>query len=115
MNRILEKLLAGLVPVRGRLIEYEFVTVREKEWLVHRRVLNQLSEDDTLQTTAGIYSRCRGAISLFWKGHTAGSFLGIAVSRAMCRVAQDGIQESWTPVKLAHVLDAVAPDLGPED
>ena len=110
VNRILEKLLVGLVPVRGRLIEYEFVTVLGKEWLVHRRVLSQLSVDDTLKTRS-VYVVGVADQSLFWKDIRRVLFSG-SQFRVLCRVAQDGIQESWTPVKLAHVLDAVAPDLG---
>ena len=110
VNRILEKLLVGLVPVRGRLIEYEFVTVRGKEWLVHCRLLNQLSLDDTLQRRP-VYVVGVAEQSLFWKDIRRVLFSG-SPFRVLCRVAQDGIQESWTPIKLAHVLDAVAPDLG---
>ena len=110
VNRILEKLLVGLVPVRGRLIEYEFVTVQGKEWLVHRRLLKMLAVDDTLQRRP-VYVVGVAEQSLFWKDIRRVLFSGSRF-RVLCRVAQDGIQESWTPVKLAHVLDAVVPDLG---
>ena len=83
------------------------MTVREKEWLVHRRVLNQLSEDDTLQRRP-VYIVGVAEQSLFWKDIRRVLFSGSRF-RVLCRVAQDGIQESWTPVKLAHVLDAVLP------
>jgi hypothetical protein len=109
-NRILGKLLAGLVPIRGYSTEYVVVSFGAKEWIVHRRFL------DTLPT-AKVHSQrplCVVGVaeeSLFWKDIRRVLF-SKAHYRVLCRITQDGLQDSWTPVKLADVLDSVAPGLG---
>jgi hypothetical protein len=109
VNRILEKLLVGLVPVRGCAVDYEVVKLEKREWIVHRKLLNQLANTDLL-TTRPLYVVGVAEQSLFWKDIRRVLFSG-ARFRVLCRMAQGGIQESWTPVKLSHVLRSVAPDL----
>jgi hypothetical protein len=110
VNRILEKLLVGLVPVRGYATDYEVVEFGEKEWIVHRRLLNELSPTEFPSTrplcVVGVAEQ-----ALFWKDVRRILF-SRARFRVLCRMAQDGLQDSWTPVKLAHVLDLVVPGLG---
>jgi len=109
VNRILERLLVGLVPVRGYATDYEVVEFGEKEWIVHRRLLNDLPATEFPSTrplcVVGVAEQ-----SLFWKDVRRILF-SRARFRVLCRIAQDGLQYSWTPVKLAHVLDLVVPGL----
>lgn len=109
LNRILEKLLVGLVPVRGRAADYEVVELGERECLVHRRLLDQVAGTDRLAihplSVVGVAEQ-----SLFWKDIRRVLFTG-ARFRVLCRMAQDGLQASWTPVKLTNVLRSVEPGL----
>lgn len=109
INRVLEKLLVGLVPVQGYATDYRVVKLGERELIVHYRLLNQLTSTDSL-TTYPLYVVGVAEQSLFWKDIRRVLFSG-ARFRVLCRMAQDGPQDSWTPVKLAHVLGSVAPEL----
>lgn len=109
VNRILEKLLAGLVPIRGYATDYEVVEIEGREWIVHSRLLNQLASTNSLRTYP-LYVVGVAEQSLFWKDIRRVLFSG-ARFRVLCRMTQDGLQNSWTPVKLAHVLRSVEPGL----
>ena len=109
VNRILEKLLANLVPIRGYAEDYKVVELGGREWIVHRRLLNELTGTDSL-TTYPLYVVGVAEQSLFWKDIRRVLFSD-ARFRVLCRMAHDGLQEDWTSVKLVPVLRSVAPDL----
>lgn len=110
MGRILEKLLVGLVPVRGSAVDYRVVNLREKEWIVHCRLLGQLPDIDVpIQYPLFVVGVAEK--SLFWKDVRRILF-SKARFRILCRVASSGIQRSWSPVKLSHALGSVLPDVG---
>lgn len=44
VHRVMEELLAGLVPIRGRVVDYEVVDIEGREWIMHRSLLNQIAE-----------------------------------------------------------------------
>ncbi len=91
VGRVLEKLLVGLVPLRGLAVDYE--------------VLKQIKRPLYL---VGVADQ-----TLFWKDVRRILFSN-ARFRVLCRLAQNDIQNSWTPVKLAHILDLIRPGLGKE-
>jgi hypothetical protein len=109
VNRMLERLLAGLVPVRGRAVDYRVVEIGGKEWIVHRNALAQLEGTSALQTRplflAGVAEH-----SLFWKDIRRVLFTG-SCYRILARLSRDGIHAAWTPIKLADVLRSVVPDV----
>ena len=43
--RLLDSLLAGLVPIRGRLLDFDWIRVSGLEVLVHRSLLSQMPTD----------------------------------------------------------------------
>lgn len=111
VGRVLESLLAGLVPIRGRLVDYEAVELDNgREILVHRAVLDQLDEKDGLDTrpvhVVGVAER-----NLFWKDIRRVLFARSRF-RVFCRVAVDGLADEWKPVKLVDVLNEIDPLLG---
>ena len=110
VNQLLERLIADLVPVRGRVLDYRSLTVDGCEWLLHQQVLNSLPPD-TVESTKDVYVVGVAEQPLFWKDIRRVLF---SDSRylMLCRLAQCGVRESWTPVKLSHVLEAVAPTFG---
>lgn len=107
VGRILEKLLAGLVPIRGKAIDYCGVELEGKEWIVNRKLLQDIQTDDELHTfpvfVVGVAEQV-----LFWKDLRRILFSN-ARYRVLCRIAQTGLQASWTPVKLAQVFESVIP------
>jgi len=109
VERILAKLLVGLVPIRGRVLDYEAATLAGRQWIIHRRLLDQLPDAERPPTTplhvVGVAEQ-----SLFWKDIRRILFSN-ARFRILARLAEDGLQLSWTPVKLAQVLQSVAPDI----
>lgn len=108
--RILERLLAGLVPVRAEAVDYRVVRAEEGRFLVHRVVADQLTERADFEaaplTLVGVAEE-----TLFWKDIRRVLFSNSRY-RILSRIARSGIQDSWTPVKLAHVLADVSPELG---
>jgi hypothetical protein len=97
VNRVLEKLLVGLVPVRGHAEDYEVVELGGQEWIVHRRLLNVLAGTNSL-TTSPLYVVGVAERSLFWKDIRRVLFSS-ARFRVLCRMGQDNLQKrlSWFP------------------
>lgn len=109
IRRVLEELLAGLVPVRGRVVDYEVVGIGGREWIVHRRLLDQLAGTDR-PATHPLYVVGVAEQGLFRKDLRRVLFSG-ARFRVLVRIGQNGLRDTWTPVKLAYVIEPVAPDL----
>lgn len=110
VNQLLETLIADLVPVRGRVLDYRSLTVDSREWLLHQQVLSSLPPE-TVESATDVYVVGVAEQPMFWKDIRRVLF---SDSRylMLCRLAQSGVRESWTPVKLSHVLEAVAPTFG---
>ena len=110
MAHLLDGMLVGLVPIRGRLRDYDCVNIGGKEVLVHRSLLNQMEDRAQLQTQAvfvvGVAQR-----DLFWK-----DIRRVLFSRApytlYCRLATSGLTDTWNPVKFADLLTDIAPSFG---
>jgi hypothetical protein len=109
LNRILDKLMAGLIPLKCRIVDYCAVTVGREEYLVHRRALNQLAPMQR-PSPAELYLVGVAEKALFWKDIRRVLF-SKAQFRVFCRLNHDAVRSSWTGVKLVNVLGEVAPDL----
>lgn len=109
-NRIIEKFLVGLVPVRGRAVDYELVELGGREWIVHRKLLTGL-EGDRMLSTRPLYVVGDAEQPLFWQDIRRVLFSGTRF-RVLCRMMHNGLREDYTPVKLADVLGSVQPELG---
>lgn len=112
IDRVLQKLLVGLVPVRGQATDYSVVPLEGKEWVVHRRALQAWKGVQVLRTRP-LYLVGLADQAHFWKDvrrvlFSKGRF------RVLCRVAREGLQDSWNPVPLARMLQTVAPGLAAE-
>ena len=106
--RVLEGLLAGLVPVRGRLVAYRSATIGDKNVLIHHRLSDQFDTDDSPKLRSayvvGVADR-----DLFWKDIRRVLF-SKAEYTAFCRVATEGLATTWHPVKVANVLAGLVPN-----
>lgn len=109
LNRMLDKLLVGLVPLRGQALDYVVVRLGDGgELVVHRSVYDQLSDSPPTQPLflVGVAEQ-----SLFWKDIRRIVFSGSRYS-VLARLGRSSLQSGWTPMKLADVLGRVVPDLG---
>nr|WP_269157173.1 hypothetical protein [Modestobacter sp. VKM Ac-2984] len=110
VNRILQKLLSGLVPLKGRVVDYEALTINGEPFIIHRSISAQLPDASAEGGLSPLYIVGVADESLFWKDIRRIAFTG-AEYRLLCRVAQSGFVQSWTPVKLIDVLREAAPEL----
>lgn len=106
--QVLESLLEGLVPVRGRLTEYAFVTIAGEDALVHTSKLESMPED--VRTTAGpTYVVGVAEHSFFWKDIRRILFTKPRYTM-FCRIASTGLSRRWRPTTTLDLLGALAPD-----
>ena len=105
--RLLDGLLAGVVPVRGRVLEYVCIDVDGSDYLVHRRLLNSLGDEVAVRPIE-VVGICE--FDLFWRDLRRVLFSS-SHYRVLCRLGADGPQRDWTPVKLIDVLEGVVPGL----
>lgn len=105
-SRMLDKVLAGLVPVRGRALNYAVVEMDNQEWLIHRSLLAQIAPPAAANPVflVGVTQR-----DLFWKDVRRVLF-SRSEFRVLARLNRSGVQPNWTPVKLVDVLSNVVPD-----
>lgn len=109
LNRVLDRLLVGLVPLRGCALDYWHLTLGGRDWLVHEKLVSDLADNSQLETRR-IYVVGVAEAGLFWK-----DIRRVLFSRSrytvLCRVGRDGLHSDWTPVKLVDVLRELIPDL----
>ena len=109
INRVLDSLLVGLIPLRCRVIDYRAVELEGKKLLIHTKILENIPISSSHEIT-DIYVAGVTEERLFWKDVRRVLFSGLQF-RAMCRANAMGLQDSWVPVKLFDVLRDVTPDL----
>ncbi len=103
--RVLQRLLAGLIPVRAQVIDYVVVEIEGREYLVHVDAIEGL---DIEQRPLEI--GCVTELDAYWKDIRRVLFSD-AEFTMLCRVSKGGLQKGWTPVKLQDLLGQLAPDL----
>jgi hypothetical protein len=105
-SRMLDKVLAGLVPVRGRAVNFVALEIDGEEWLVHKALVANLAEG---APTGPVFLVGVAQQGLFWKDVRRVLFSG-SEYRVLARLNRSGLQTTWTPVKLVDVLSSVVPD-----
>lgn len=105
LSQVLERLMAGLVPLRGRLVDYLLVDVCGSEVILHRRLVETLDLQGARDLTiVGVASR-----DLFWKDLRRVLFSGARYT-VFCRMTGGGVQQRWNPVKLTEAMSELAPN-----
>ncbi len=103
---VLDKLLAGLVPVRCQLVSFEAVEVRGSDYLVHPGLI-EAQTAGAIETQpvflVGVAQR-----ELFWKDIRRVLFSESRFS-LFCRISQGELTRDWRPVKGVEVLNAIHP------
>lgn len=108
MSRMLDKLLVGLVPVRGRAVDYLVIRCQNgRELVVHKDVLEQeeFGLDRRPFHLVGVAEE-----ALFWKDIRRVVFSG-STYNVLARIGRSSLHDSWTPLKLVDALARVAPNL----
>ena len=110
IGRLLESLLADLVPIRGTLVDFKVAEIGGQEYLVHRDLFDQFDEpgDPSLcdVVVVGVAER-----DLFWKDIRRVLFSGSRFN-VFCRLGGEGLQDRWRPIKLMEVLHDIHPVFG---
>jgi hypothetical protein len=109
ISRVLDSLLGGLVPVRGRAIEFRHVTAGGRSWVVHEGLLADLTASGGV-TVLPLYVVGVAESRLFWKDIRRLLFSHASYT-VMCRLGRDGASDSWTAVKLVDVVREFLPDI----
>ena len=110
IGRLLESLLADLVPIRGILVDFKVAEIDGQEYLVHRDLFDQFDESrDALLRDAVVVGVAQR--DLFWKDIRRVLFSGSQFT-VYCRLAGEGVQEGWRPIKLMDVLHDIHPVFG---
>ena len=108
LSRMIEKLAAGLVPLRAKAVDY--VVVRKPdgaELVVHRDVARNLVP---AVQAAPLYLVGVATETLFWKDIRSVVF-DRSEFQVLARVLRPDLQSAWSPLKLVDVLARVAPQL----
>ena len=105
--QVLEGMLVDLVPIRGRLVDYECASIDGRDILCRRSILKNLPADIRPEThpvfIVGVAQR-----DLFWKDIRLVLF-SKARHTVFGRLATRGLTDKWNPVKLADVLKGIVP------
>ena len=109
VSKVLDALLAGLVPIRGRCIEFRHVTIGERSWVVHNGLLGDLVADETVEIRP-LYLVGVAEAALFWKDIRRLLFSHSSYT-VLCRLGRHGTSNKWTPVKLVDVVREFLPDV----
>ena len=106
--RLLDSLLAGLVPIRGRLVDYEWIRMGSRDVLVHRALLSQMPSN-ALPEAYPAFLVGVAQSDLFWKDIRRVLF-SQARYTVFCRLATNDLTDRWSPVKMADVFSGIASD-----
>ncbi|TKJ98512.1 hypothetical protein PlfCFBP13513_03385 [Plantibacter flavus] len=105
VNKILERLLAGLIPIRAVAIDYSVITVEGTRYLAHNDLLTGLDVEVEPLQIVGLTEHLA-----YWKDLRRVLFSD-AEFTILGRISRSGIQRVWTPVKLADMFQDLVPDL----
>lgn len=105
VNKILQRLLAGLIPIRAEAVDYVVVNIEGTDFIVHRDAISDMELDQKPLIIVGVTEHLA-----YWKDIRRVLFSD-AEFTVLCRVSRNGIQDKWTPVKLADLFRDLVPDL----
>jgi len=110
MNRIMNKFMVGLVPIRCKMVDYQCVDIGNgREYLIHSAAVEGLPDVER-PPSKDVFIVGVTDEQLYWKDLRRILF---SDSRyiVLCRINRPGVRRSWTPVKLADVLEVAIPNL----
>lgn len=102
--KVLDRFLAGLIPIKATATNHVVAEIDGKEYVVHKAAIEGLRLTSRPLYIVGVTEHIG-----YWKDVRRVLFSGARFT-VLCRIARDGIHEKWTPVKLADLFSDVAPD-----
>jgi hypothetical protein len=105
VNRILQRLLAGLVPIRARAVDYVVVDIDGTEYVVHKDLVAGLGLASRPLEIVGVTEH-----EAYWKDLRRVLF-SEAEFTVLARISRSGLFDTWTPVKLADLFSDLTPGL----
>ena len=106
--RLLDSLLAGLVPIRGLLADYKWIRLGSRDVLIHQALLRQMPADVLCHAYPAFLVGVAQS-DLFWKDIRRVLF-SQARYTVFCRLATDGLIDRWSPIKMADVFSGITSD-----
>lgn len=103
-NRLLQRFLAGLIPLRARSTSHEVISLEGLDHVVPAGQAVRLGIDSSPLIIVGVTEQAS-----YWRDVRRVLFSGSRFTM-LCRVSRDGLWPTWEPVKLAEVLKEVLPD-----
>jgi hypothetical protein len=104
MVKVLQRLMAGLIPITAEAVDYLVVDIGGVDHVVHRDAIKDIEVKARPLVIAGVTE-----VQAYWK-----DIRHILFSEAeftlLCRVSRSGLQDDWNPVKLVDLFGKVAPD-----
>ncbi|MGW0355822.1 DUF6414 family protein [Nocardia nova] len=103
VGRLLERFMAGLVPVRSKVKNVKLYEHDGLQYLVEASVAQRLRLSTREIELVGVSEK-----DSYWKDIRRVLFSGSTVT-VLARINATGIRSSWQPVKLADVFESIAP------
>lgn len=104
-NKILQRLLAGLIPVRGQARDHVVIEIEGEDYVVHRKLIEGHKIETRPLELVGVTEHLA-----YWKDIRRVLFSD-GVFTILARISRPGLHDSWTPVKLADLFSQIAPGL----
>ena len=104
-NKIINRLLAGLIPIDGIASGYSVVLDGGDEYVVDNAVLEHLELDCIPLKIVGVTEH-----SAYWKDIRRVLFANNEFT-VLCRLSKSGLQTEWNPIKAADIFRDFVPDL----
>lgn len=104
INRMLQRFLAGLVPIRCEALEHGVVEIEGTEYVVRLDSLGDLALSTRPLEIVGVTEHLA-----YWKDLRRVLFSD-AEFVILGRVARSGLQDSWTAIKLGDLFRVIAPN-----
>lgn len=105
INKILQRLLAGLIPIRALAVDYEVVELDGAEYVVHKDMNSQTKIPARPLEIVGVTEQ-----EAYWKDLRRVLFSD-AEFTVLARISRSGLHDTWTPVKLADLFADLTPEL----
>lgn len=105
VKKVLDRLLAGLIPIRATACNYSVATLNGQDYVVRSSTAAELGLSVRPLEVVGVTEHIG-----YWKDIRRVLFSS-AQFKILCRVARTGLHQTWTPVKVAHLFGDVAPTL----
>lgn len=104
MVKVLERLMAGLIPIHAEAVDHVVATIDGADYVVHRGAIEQFDLSTRPLVIVGVTDQ-----SAYWKDIRRVLFSNAAFTM-LCRVSRPGLHDDWVPVKLMDIFSKVAPD-----